>query len=317
MNSKSEERQLKDASKEAHKKTKTFVDEVSKNIMAAFENLRVMVDDENIFTKIPCKKGLKEYYEKHLKDGIDLDYKTVSSRLNVARMIHDFKREGILIPENSEYTPLRTLTSAFCNNDNKRKLQIMAWKIAEQKYKNPDNEDIIEAIERVKSKLLADNWVETSDDDYEELDNGDDDYAKSKNLTPESSAIKEQNKLIKESADYEELAAGFFDKLPKEFKNIFDKNYSNDILFEMLSAISDLSNYDNRDHNIIKRRANKAIEILKHYVLCLQDYEDDQEAYNNITNNVYYHYFYKKRAKAKSIKMLKFNKEIRDTDNGK
>ena len=310
MNSKSEERQLKDASKEAHKKTKTFVDKVTKNEREAFENLRVMVDEEDIFTKLFCKKGLKEYYEKHLKDGIDLDYKTVSSRLNVARMIHDFEREEILIPENAEYTPLRTLTSAFCNNDNKRNLQIMAWKIATQKYKNPDNQDIVDAIERVKSKSLDDNEVETSDDDYEELDNGDDDYAKSKNLTPESGAVREQNKLIKESTDYEELAAGFFDKLPKEFQSLF-KNYSNDIFFEMLSAISDLANYDDCDHNIIKRRANKAIETLKDYVLCLQDYEEDQEAYNNITNNVYYLYYYKRHAKAKRTKKREKDKNVK------
>ena len=104
---------------EVDKKTKFFVDAVRKNLMLAFEHLRVLIDEEDILKQLKVK-DLKRYYEEYLKEDIDLDYKTVSARLNVARMLNDFENEGIEVPVKVEYTPLRTLTSAFCRRNDQR-----------------------------------------------------------------------------------------------------------------------------------------------------------------------------------------------------
>ncbi|TSA58022.1 MAG: hypothetical protein D4R41_05420 [Sediminibacterium sp.] len=147
MNTQREDGELKEDSKEANKKTKIFVDEVRKNLMVAFEHLRVMIDEEDILKKL-FKKDLKQYHKECLKEDIDLDYNTVSARLNVARMIHDFENEKIKIPEKIEYTPLRTLTTAFYKHDNQRELQIRAWEVATQKNKVPDMKMLLTQLKR-------------------------------------------------------------------------------------------------------------------------------------------------------------------------
>ncbi|TSA58021.1 MAG: hypothetical protein D4R41_05415 [Sediminibacterium sp.] len=152
--------------------------------------------------------------------------------------------------------------------------------------------------------MLADADVETSDDD---CDNNE-------NLTPESSPVKEQkNELIKTEKEYtheKELAKKCFDQLPQEFQKLFGK-YHNDILLAMLSAIDDLAN-DDCETKSIKRRTDEAIEFFQNYIACLQEYKGDQETCNNIIHDVYKHYYHKRCAKTKRLKMLKIGRLIKN-----
>jgi hypothetical protein len=316
MNSKSEERQLKDDSKEAHKKTKDFVYEVTKNEREAFENLRVMVDEEDIFTKLFCKKGLKEYYEKHLKDGIDLDYKTVSSRLNVARMIYDFKNEGIEITDKVAYTPLRDLMNAFNSFDNRKELRIEAWKEATKKHKIPNKEDINNAIDEIKKEHSDVNV--SVDGDYNVVDVSEDD---DENFTSDCDVLKEKkdklNILEKKKISYEKNAENSFDNLPKEFQNIlFKKRYNNVILLEALYGIDNIPD-EFLTKKLIKKRVDETVEFLQDFISLLpeenndQDYFEDCEENKEILSNVHLYYFSKFYENKTSAEYNAINREIK------
>lgn len=118
------------------------------------EELRYMIDDLNI-VKESGSISVEVYFKTNFP--VDWEKSTIYTKLSVARMLHDFKIEGIVIPSCVNYTTCKTLTYAFCKFDieEQRRLQIVTWNRASSLHDKPTTKDVKDAIEYVEEKVVV------------------------------------------------------------------------------------------------------------------------------------------------------------------